>query len=153
VRTAHSSAMAVSPDPPALQDVAGRLEGMLERARGLKNSSTIDPTLPAAEFQGDRGLPPSAVSQKAHFAAVDVATKRIFQSRIVCFSFPDSPAELIRQAAADIHDAAFGEIWNLLDVIQILCDQGTDPKPDGVYSDFFRSMRTGASMVLDRRAS
>ena len=132
--------MAVSPDPPALQDVAERLEGLLERARGLKNSITIDPALPAAEFDGDRGLPPSAVSQRAHFAAVDVATKRIFQSRIVRFTYPDSSARLIHQAAADLHDAAFGDIWNLLDIIQILCDQGTHVNPDGISSDFFRSM-------------
>lgn len=79
--------MAVSPDPPALQDVTEQLKALLERARGLRNSCTIDPALPAAEFEGDRGLPPSDVSQKAHFAAVDIATKRIFQSRIVCFAF------------------------------------------------------------------
>jgi THO complex subunit 1 len=126
--------MAVSPDPPALQDVAERLEGLLERARGLKNSLTIDPALPAAEFEGERGLPLTDVSQKSHFAAVDVATKRIFQSRLVRL-IPDSSAKLIRKAAADIHDAEFGEIWNLLDIIQILCDQGATPNRRSVHSD------------------
>lgn len=40
------------------------------------------------------------------------------------FRVPDSSAKLIPQAASDIHDAEFGEIWNLLDIVQILCDQG-----------------------------
>jgi hypothetical protein len=87
--------MAVSPDPPVLQAVAERLESLLERARGLKKSPAIDPALPAAEFEGDRGLPLLGVPKDTHQLAVDLAARRIFQSCIVCFVFPDSSTKLI----------------------------------------------------------
>jgi hypothetical protein len=66
-----------------VEDVTLRLEALLGRARQLKQSDSIHPPLPASEFAGDLGLPPTDVSRRAHHPSVEIAAKRLLQSQLV----------------------------------------------------------------------
>jgi hypothetical protein len=72
-------------DPPSVGDAASRLEALIQRARNIKQDSanSIDPPLPTSEFAGASGLPPSEISRKTHFSAVEIAAKRLFQQQVV----------------------------------------------------------------------
>jgi hypothetical protein len=93
-----------------VEDVASRFEALLERARLLKNSDSVLPSLPQAEFSGKLGLPPGDTLQRIHHTAVEIAAKKLLQSTL---------------ASLTIGSSQFGQIWNLLDIVQILGDQGS----------------------------
>lgn len=66
-----------------LEDVASRLSLLLKRASQLKETNSIEPPLPAAEFSGDLGLPTNDTSKRNHFSAVEIASKKYLQSQLV----------------------------------------------------------------------
>jgi THO complex subunit 1 len=107
-----------------VEDVTLRLDTLLKRARQLKQSDSIQPPLPASEFAGDLGLPPSDVSKRTHHSSVDIAAKRLLQSQLVS-RIPNViwHHANAHQTTIDIDSAEFGQIWNLLDIVQILGDQ------------------------------
>jgi hypothetical protein len=66
-----------------LEDVATRLNELLERARSLKPSGSIEPPLPVAGFIGEHGLPIQGATVKLHQLAVEVAVKQALQTQLV----------------------------------------------------------------------
>jgi hypothetical protein len=74
------------PDPVSVDDTVSRLLDLLKRARDIKASNAIDPALPASEFTGDLGLPPTDVSKGSHSVSVEIAARRLFQGHVVCLS-------------------------------------------------------------------
>ena len=75
-------------DPPCVDDVQTRLEDLLERAKKLKPTGSLEPALPTSSFTGSSGLPASDASGKLHNAAVEIAARRLFQSNVVCLGLP-----------------------------------------------------------------
>jgi hypothetical protein len=71
---------------PLLEEVKQRLQELLEKARQLKSSPSIEPPLPVANFTGELGLPPRNVSSKLHQSTVEIAAKQALQAQLVCMN-------------------------------------------------------------------
>jgi len=67
------------PDVPGLVEAISRLRELLDRAREVKESRSINPPLPASEFIGASGL----VTGRSHFVAVELAARQIFEELVV----------------------------------------------------------------------
>ena len=64
---------------PSVDDMAARIEALLERARAWKPTRSIDPPLPAVEFSGGNGLPnDSKENGQLHNARIEAASRGIF---------------------------------------------------------------------------
>jgi THO complex subunit 1 len=79
--------MAVS-DPIPSDSLTVRLEDLLERARNVKQSTTINPPLPVSELAQD-GQPlftPVFGDKETHMIAFEKAAKATFYNTLVCIS-------------------------------------------------------------------
>ncbi|KAI9799593.1 MAG: hypothetical protein M1833_003908 [Piccolia ochrophora] len=106
-------------DIPSVQAMRAALHEVLNAARTLKGSPSIEPPLTASELGSSiRDLTPSFLQQAhtqapkdplrhAHYAIIETAAREIF-------------IDLLATAAID--DPAFVQMWNLLDTISILSD-------------------------------
>ena len=89
------------------------LQDLLRRAEEIKPDGGIEPALTSASFNGDV----EAITKRAeggiltnpqdHYAALETACRNIFYQLL---------------ASNSIRDSAFGQLWNLLDIIAILSD-------------------------------
>ncbi|EME77417.1 uncharacterized protein MYCFIDRAFT_42306 [Pseudocercospora fijiensis CIRAD86] len=93
--------------------VATRVKALLQHARSTKPETTIEPPLNAThlieDIQALHDVFDGAYDQSYRFSAVETAFREIFYSLI---------------HSTEIHDPAFGEVWNLLDVVLICGDEG-----------------------------
>jgi THO complex subunit 1 len=100
---------AVELEPVA--NVTARLTRLLERAREVKPETTVEPALPVSSFIDDilalHEDFDDQYDQSYRFITVETAAREIF------FSFVHS---------TDITDPAFGQVWNLLDLVLICGD-------------------------------
>jgi hypothetical protein len=72
--------MAIS-DTQGVLEAIQRLRELLARAREVKQSRTIEPPLPPAEFHGASGIPDGP----SRFAAVELAARQVFEELVVGF--------------------------------------------------------------------
>ncbi|KAL8871270.1 MAG: hypothetical protein Q9174_002863 [Haloplaca sp. 1 TL-2023] len=89
------------------------LEDLLKKAEEIKPDGGIEPALTSTSFNGDV----EAITKRAeggiltnpqdHYAALETACRNIFYQLL---------------ASNSIRDSAFGQLWNLLDIIAILSD-------------------------------
>lgn len=98
------------PDIEPAQAMTLRLQELLERAKHVKKSTTVDPALPVSELVGgDELLLSDAVGDKeTHKSIVERAARNIFYDIL---------------ASTPIDHPAFVQIWNLLDILQYCGDR------------------------------
>lgn len=98
------------PQLPPAEVLTARLEELLERARNVKKSTSIEPPLLVADLlsDGEEVIPFIHENKDIHYNAIETATKRLFYSKIC--SIP-------------IEDPSFVSVWNLLDIIQFCGDK------------------------------
>ncbi|KAF2016265.1 hypothetical protein BU24DRAFT_346476 [Aaosphaeria arxii CBS 175.79] len=101
--------MAVPENTPS-DALVYRLNGLLQKARSVKPSSTIDPPLQVSELvKNDEALFVPVVDNKdAHTLAFEKAAKHIFYARL---------------GTSAIESSDFVDIWNLLDILQYCGDR------------------------------
>lgn len=100
---------------PAIRTTTARLQSLLERARSLKPTPTVDPALPTAELaadvdQLDDGLEQQYASDPAYRNAVIETAAREQFFRLI--------------STTSIDDPDFVEVWNLLDILLMCGDRG-----------------------------
>ncbi|KAK3696449.1 hypothetical protein LTR37_017950 [Vermiconidia calcicola] len=93
--------------------VAGRLQVLLDLARSVKPSTTVEPALPINGIIGEVDALHDDFSddydQTYRFSAVETAARKTFYSLI---------------SSIDIQDPTFVQVWNLLDVLILCGDRG-----------------------------
>ncbi|KXS95786.1 hypothetical protein AC578_6449 [Pseudocercospora eumusae] len=93
--------------------VAGRVKALLQYARSTKPETTIEPPLNATDLIPDvqslHNDLDDVYDQAYRFSAVETAFREIFYFLI---------------HSTEIHDPAFGEVWNLLDLVLLCGDEG-----------------------------
>lgn len=98
---------------PSVAKVARRLQLLLDKARIIKPESTLEPPLPRSKITADADALlddlDSHYDQTYRFNTVEAAVRKKFH-------------ELL--GSANIEDAAFGDVWNLLDILIICGDNG-----------------------------
>lgn len=98
----------------AIRTINARLQSLLERARSLKPTPTVDPALPTAELaadvdQLDEGLEEHVADPAYRNAAIETAARQKFFTLI---------------SSTSIEDPGFVEVWNLLDILLLCGDRG-----------------------------
>jgi len=75
----------VGPQLPPAEVLTARLEELLERARNVKKSTSIEPPLLVADLlsDGEEVIPFIHENKDIHYNAIETATKRLFYSKIV----------------------------------------------------------------------
>lgn len=100
---------------PSVASITAKLQALLERAKAVKPTASVDPALPIAELiplidSLDTDVGSQYASDQAYrFAAVETAAREQFYSIL---------------GQTSIEDPEFVEIWNLLDVLLICGDRG-----------------------------
>lgn len=100
---------------PSVTSINTNLQGLLEQAKALKPTASVDPALPTAELipivdSIDADLDGTHASDQAYrFAAVETAAREQFYSIL---------------GQTSIEDADFVAVWNLLDVLLLCGDRG-----------------------------
>lgn len=96
---------------PSVEGFTASIKNLLGRAREVKPDGGIDPPLSAHSF-GKDALGIGNHTHKAinqNYAVIETACRDIFNSLVLSTS---------------IEDPAFGEVWNLFDLLSILSDLG-----------------------------
>ena len=96
---------------PAVERYATKIKILLARARELKPNGGVEPPVNNQVFGNglsESGQSPGSPSQ--NYAAIETACREIFYSFI---------------ASTSIDDTAFGEVWNLFDILSALSDLGS----------------------------
>ncbi|PPJ58571.1 hypothetical protein CBER1_06679 [Cercospora berteroae] len=93
--------------------IGNRLNALLDRARQEKLESTVEPALPLSSFSNEvaalhDGLD-AKYDQAYRFSCVETAAREAFYSLV---------------HSTDIQDPAFGDVWNLLDIVLMCGDHG-----------------------------
>jgi len=98
---------------PSVAKIARRLRTLLATAKIVKPERTLEPPLPRSEITADADALLDDLDcqydQTYRFNAAEAAVRQIFH-------------ELLESAS--IEDAAFGDVWNLLDILIICGDNG-----------------------------
>jgi len=94
---------------PSVEASVERLRELLNRASKIKSKPDIEPPLPISEYSGEKGLP-SEIENKS-YAVIEVAARQLFLQFLT--------------NSSSVDDAEFVHVWNLLDILNILGDQGT----------------------------
>ena len=108
-------AVATVAELPSVASITTKLRALLERAKAVKPTASVDPALPTAELIPlvdflDADVESQYASDQAYkFAAVETAAREQFYSIL---------------GQTSIEDPEFVEIWNLLDVLLLCGDQG-----------------------------
>lgn len=70
---------------PLSEALAGRLQELLQRARNIKKSTSIEPPLQVSELvsDGEDVLPPISGDRDVHMNAIETAAKSIFYNKLV----------------------------------------------------------------------
>ena len=100
-------------DVTALPSVAAsvdRLRELLNRASEIKPKPDIEPPLPVSEYSGEQGLPSETENKSSQHAVIEVAARQLFLQFLT--------------NSSSVDDAEFVHMWNLLDILNILGDQG-----------------------------
>lgn len=73
------------PDIPSVESMSLRIRELLDRARAVKKTGTIDPPLPVSAFTDAGGPLPSVdpTHQQVHNAVVETAARRLTQDFLV----------------------------------------------------------------------
>lgn len=93
--------------------VKARLQTLLQRAKKIKATTTVDPPLPTGDFA--RGIDKlhegidERYGETYCFLAVETAAREIFYSLV---------------QSLDFEDPAYVEVWNLLDILMLCGDRG-----------------------------
>ncbi|CAK1359868.1 THO complex subunit 1 [Cercospora beticola] len=93
--------------------IGNRLNALLDRARQEKPESTVEPALQLSSFSNEvaalhDGLD-AKYDQAYRFSCVETAAREAFYSLV---------------HSTDIQDPAFGDVWNLLDIVLMCGDHG-----------------------------
>jgi len=96
---------------PSVAASVDRLRELLHRASKIKPKPDIEPPLPISEYSGEQGLPSEIENKSSQHAVIEVAARQLFLQFLT-----DSTS---------VDDAEFVHMWNLLDILNILGDQGT----------------------------
>ncbi|MCJ1466740.1 hypothetical protein MMC07_005360 [Pseudocyphellaria aurata] len=97
----------------SVQTYSVAIKSLLDKARLVKVSSSIEPALNALDFAGDieqigkLSNGSFIANNQAHYAAIETACRNIFYDLL---------------ASTTIDEPAFSEIWNLLDIVSLLSD-------------------------------
>lgn len=108
-------AVAAVAELPSVASITTKLRALLERAKAVKPSASVDPALPTTELiplidSLDADVDSQYASDQAYrFAAVETAAREQFYSIV---------------GQTSIEDPEFVEIWNLLDVLLLCGDRG-----------------------------
>jgi THO complex subunit 1 len=106
-------AVQVASELEMVSQVTARLGSLLARATTVKPESSVEPPLPTASFADDiEALHddfPEHYDQQFKFITVETAARELFYSIIT---------------STHINDAAFVQVWNLLDIVLICGDHG-----------------------------
>ena len=95
----------------SVDDFSTSIKKLLAKARELKPQGDVEPTLTTSDF-GEVLAEVKELSQNTpgrSYAAIETACRNIFYASL---------------ASTSIEEAAFGEVWNLFDVLSILSDSG-----------------------------
>ncbi|KAF2748215.1 hypothetical protein M011DRAFT_401168 [Sporormia fimetaria CBS 119925] len=100
--------------PTTSEAVTERLQSLLQRARHVKPSTSIEPPLQVSELISGDGelLGPVSVGNEAQSNAVETAAKSIFYAQL---------------GSSAIDDPSFVTIWDLLDILQYCGDRELCP--------------------------
>ena len=95
----------------SVDNFATAIQKLLARARQVKPEGGVEPVLTAQEFGEDLAeiRKQSQILLNRNYAAIETACRNIFYALL---------------ASTSIEEAAFGEVWNLFDVLSILSDSG-----------------------------
>ncbi|KAF2280161.1 uncharacterized protein EI97DRAFT_455084 [Westerdykella ornata] len=94
--------------------MAERLRVLLQRARTVKQSTSLEPPLPVSELvtNTDHILGSVVGDKEVHMNAIETAARNVFYSTL---------------ASCPIGDPSFVDIWNLLDILQYCGDRDLCP--------------------------
>ena len=98
-------------DLPSVTTSVERLRELLRRASKIKPKPNIEPPLPISEYSGEKGLPSDIENKSSQHAVIEVAARQLFLQFLT--------------NSSSVDDAEFVHMWNLLDILNILGDQGT----------------------------
>jgi hypothetical protein len=96
---------------PSVTASVERLRELLHRASKIKPKPDIEPPLPISEYSGEQGLPSEIENKSSQHAVIEVAARQLFLQFLT--------------NSSSVDDAEFVHMWNLLDILNILGDQGT----------------------------
>ncbi len=96
---------------PSVAASVERLRKLLHRASKIKPKPDIEPPLPISEYSGEQGLPSGVENKSSQHAVIEVAARKLFLQFLT--------------NSSSVDDAEFVHMWNLLDILNILGDQGT----------------------------
>jgi len=106
-------AVSLAADLQPVQDVTSRLRELLRIASEIKPETTVDPPLPTSEIlEGINALHEDfdeTYDQDYRLDTAEAAARDIFYSTV---------------GTTSIYDPAYGEVWNLLDILLVCGDQG-----------------------------
>ena len=111
----HHITMAVSSaaDLAPVATIANNLRALLERARQEKPETTVEPALSTSSFSKDVATLHDGIDERYdqtyRFTSAEAAIREIFYSLI---------------HSTDINEPAFGDVWNLLDIVLMCGDHG-----------------------------
>jgi THO complex subunit 1 len=115
------------PDVASSDVMVASLEELLQRAREVKQSTSIDPPLQVSEIASESGPIFGKVPKDTsdlHSVAFERAAKKIFYSELV--RYLDALQFKITntyQGSSRIEDGSFVNVWNLLDILQYCGDR------------------------------
>lgn len=98
----------------SVSDFTTSIKKLLARAKEIKPDGGVEPVLITQDF----GYGFEEIKKQPHgqstrdYAAIETACRNIFYNSL---------------ASTSIEQAAFGEVWNLFDILSILSDQGNAP--------------------------
>src|SRR5205814_2101967 len=98
----------------------------------------IEPLLPISEYSGEKGLPSDTENKSSQHAVIEVAARQLFLQFLT--------------NSSSVDDAEFVHMWNLLDILNILGDQGTRTIVNDLLchvNNVARAMRPFPRMVHD----
>jgi THO complex subunit 1 len=116
------------PDVLSADAVAPRLDYLLQRARVVKPSTSIDPPLQVSELvpENEPLLGKIEGGDQIRTLAVESAAKSVFYANLVSHYVPLPVPHvcLHAQGSTRIEEPAFVTVWNLLDILQYCGDRG-----------------------------
>jgi THO complex subunit 1 len=96
---------------PSVASSVERLRELLHRASQIKPKPDIEPPLPISEYSGEKGLPSEIDNKSSQHAVIEATARQLFLQFLT--------------NSSSVDDAEFVHVWNLLDILNILGDQGT----------------------------
>ena len=109
-------------EPLAVTKTVSRVRDLLRKARAVKTESAVDPALSPSDLGQEISIICDdifeTIPKSQRQTMLEIAVRRVFYEHL---------------QSADIYDATFGDVWNLLDILLIFCE-AEKPKPE---PDFF----------------